>query len=107
MEEQGCIVEDVYVYQDNQSAILLESNGMKSVGKGSRHIKIKYFFATNKIKSKEMKVIYCPTEAMLADFYTKPLQGTLFVNHRNKIMGIKPDDIPQYIKEYEEYMKTL
>ena len=43
MEAQGCIVEDIYVYQDNQSAMLLERNSMKSVGKGTRHIKIKYF----------------------------------------------------------------
>ena len=29
MEEQGCIVEDVYVYQGNQSEILLKNNGVK------------------------------------------------------------------------------
>ena len=40
MERQGCVIEDVYVYQDNHSAILLETNGMKSAGKASRHIKI-------------------------------------------------------------------
>ena len=34
MKSQGCIVEDVYVYQDNQSTILLETNGRASVGKG-------------------------------------------------------------------------
>ena len=39
MESQGCIVEDVHVYQDNESAILLEENGMKSVGKTSKHVK--------------------------------------------------------------------
>ena len=58
MDAQGYVVEDVYVYQDNQSAILLERNGMKSAGKGSRHIGIKYFFITNKINDKELKVIY-------------------------------------------------
>ena len=57
MEAQGYIVEDVYVYQDNQSAILLENNGVKSVGKGTRHIKIKYFFVTDKIKNNKLKVI--------------------------------------------------
>lgn len=33
IEAQGYIVDDVYVYQDNQSAILIETNVMKSVGK--------------------------------------------------------------------------
>ena len=34
---------------------------------------------------------YCPTELMLADFYTKPLQGSLFNFFRRIIMGY--DDI--------------
>ena len=62
------IVEDVFIYQDNQSAILLEKNGLKSVGKGSRHIKIKYFFITDKVKDKEVKILYCPTDKILAYF---------------------------------------
>ena len=57
MEAQLCIVEDVIVYRDNQSAILLENNGQKSVGKGTRHVQIKYFFVTDKIKIDEMKVL--------------------------------------------------
>ena len=81
IEGQGYTVEDAYVYQDNQNAILLENNGAKSGGKGSRHIKIKYFFVTDKIKDKELKIIYCPTKEMIADFFTKPLQGILFVHH--------------------------
>ena len=52
------MVEDVYVYQDNQNAILLEKNGMKSVGKGSRHIKIKYFFVNEKVQNDELKIVY-------------------------------------------------
>ena len=35
MKYQGNLVEDVYVYQDNESAILLENNGINSMGKGS------------------------------------------------------------------------
>ena len=87
--------------------MLLENNGMKSVGKGSRYIKIKYFFITDKIKIEEMRVTYYPTEKMLADFYTKPLQGTLFIVHRNKLMGILPEEFPQYYKEYEAFMIAL
>jgi len=29
------------------------------------------FFVTDKIQKGEVKVAYCPTEKMLADFYTK------------------------------------
>ena len=104
MEAQGYNVEDVYVYQDNQSAILLETNGMKSVGKNSRHIRIKYFFVTDRVKDKELKIIYCPTKEMVADFFTKPLQGVLFVTHRNMVLGIGEDDMPIYRAQYDKYI---
>ena len=34
-------------------------------------------------------MIYCPTGEMLADFYTKPLQGNLYRIFRDVIMGLK------------------
>ena len=51
MEAQGYAVEDMYVYQDKKSTILLENNGMILVGKGPNHI-IKYFFITEKMIQK-------------------------------------------------------
>ena len=107
MESQGYIVEDVYIYQDNQGTILLEKNGMKSVGKGTRHIKIKYFFVADKVKGKEVKIVYCPTKEMVADFYTKPLQGTLFRTHRNAILGIDESNMPIYMNEYTKYIQSI
>jgi hypothetical protein len=47
LEAQGYGVEDSLVYQDNQSAILLEKNGRASSGKRTRHINIRYFFVTD------------------------------------------------------------
>ena len=43
-----------------------------------------------------MKVVWCPTGDMTADFYTKPLQGAMFHNFRDKIMGVvsQPDPGP-------------
>lgn len=63
--------------QDNQSVILLEKKYPFSVGKGSKHINIRYFFVCDKIEKKEIKIIYCPIEEMVAGFNTKPLQGML------------------------------
>ena len=34
-----------------------------------------------------MEIKYCPTEMMLADYFTKPLQGRLFHSLRDIIMG--------------------
>jgi hypothetical protein len=40
LESQGYPVKKNILFQDNQSAILLEENGRKSAGKQSRHLNI-------------------------------------------------------------------
>ena len=78
LEAQGMKVSDNTVYQDNQIAMKLEKNGSASSGEQTRHINIRYFFVTDRIQANEMKVEYCPTQMMIAEFYTKPLQGKMF-----------------------------
>ena len=48
---------------------------------------IRYFKVTEQVKKKAIHVTHCPTEEMVGDFFTKPLQGSLFVKMRNYIMG--------------------
>jgi hypothetical protein len=96
LEAQGYSVKDNIVYQDNQSAILLEKNGRGSSGKRTRHINIRYFFVTDRIGKGEVRIEYCPTKEMKADFFTKPLQGTLFRKFRNWILNLTEDDILRY-----------
>ena len=88
LEEQGVIVKDNIIQQDNQSSILLEKNGKESSGKQTRHMEIRYFFVTDAIKRGMARIDYCPTELMHADFFTKPLQGQLFRAHRAMILGL-------------------
>ncbi len=92
LEAQGYEIKDNIVYQDNQSAILLEKNGKASSSKRTKHINIRYFFIKDRISQKELKVVYCPTEEMRADINTKPLQGKAFYYHRDFIMNIQEDD---------------
>ena len=66
------------MFQDNQSAFLLKKNGKKSSSKRTRHIKIRYYFITDRIKNDELEIEYCPTDKMVADYFTKPLQGKNF-----------------------------
>jgi len=42
---------------------------------------------TDKIKKDEVKIEFCLIHNMLADFFTKPLQGALFVRMRQIIMN--------------------
>jgi len=90
LEAQGYKVDDNIVYQDNKSAILLEKNGRGSAGKRLRHINVRYFFVTDRIEKNELTVECCPTEEMTGDYFTKPLQGALFIKMRDRIMNIQP-----------------
>ena len=61
LEEQGYGVEKNILYQDNKSAILLETNGRKSAGKRSRALNIRYFFLTDQQGKGNLQIEYCPT----------------------------------------------
>ena len=61
LEEQGLIVIDNIVHQDNESTILLEKIGHTSSPKQTHHIEIQYFFITNNITHRCMKVAHRPT----------------------------------------------
>ena len=75
------------LFQDNRSAILLHRNGTNSCSRNTRHINIRYFFLKDRIKSGEIEVVFCPSEEMIADFFTKPIQGRRFMDLRKIIMG--------------------
>jgi hypothetical protein len=71
------------IQQDNTSTIQLENNGQASSTKRTRHINVRYFYVTSKIKEGSIRVIYHPTKQMVSGYLTKPLQGSLFRTHRN------------------------
>ena len=75
---QGWEVNETAVYQDNKSAILLETNGVASSSKRTRHIDIRYYFVKDRIAAGELTIEFCPTDDMWADYFTKPLQGAKF-----------------------------
>jgi hypothetical protein len=93
MIEQGYDVKDNVVYQDNQSAILIERNGRASSGRRTRHVNIRYFFVTDRVKNGELRIEYCPTGDMWGDSFTKPLQGSAFKRQRAQIMNL-PEELP-------------
>jgi hypothetical protein len=39
---------------------------------------------------------------MIADYFTKPLQGSLFRKLRDLVLGIIPADFERYKRRYEE-----
>ena len=87
LEEQGWKDSATIVYQDNTSQILLERNGRSSSTKWTKHMNIRYFYVTEQVEKKPINVTHCTTEEMIGDFFTKPLQGSLFIKMHNYIMG--------------------
>ena len=87
MEEQGYPIDKNILYQDNKSAILLETNGQSSAGKRSRALNVRYFFITDQVEKGNLEIQYCPTDEMIGDFMTKPLQGEKFRKFQDWILG--------------------
>ena len=50
----------------------------RSTSQRTKHIATGYFFMKDRISSNEIKIVHMGTNDMVADFYTKPLQGELF-----------------------------
>ena len=67
----------------------LRRMGKLPVVSRTKHINIRYFFVTDRIKKGDLKVEWCPTDEMIADFWTKPNQGSLFRKFRDRIMGVE------------------
>jgi hypothetical protein len=88
--EQGFHVKETVLYQDNTSSILIEKNGRSSCSKRNRHMNIRYFFIKDQVDSKRVRIEHCPTAEMVADYFTKPLQGGPFRKLRDFIMNIDP-----------------
>ena len=88
--EQGFCVKESLLYQDNTSSILIEKNGQSSCLKQTCHMNIRYFFVKDQVDSKRVCIEHCPTADMIADYFTKPLQGAPFRKLRDLIMNIDP-----------------
>jgi hypothetical protein len=88
LEAQGYPVKENILFQDNQSAMLLESNGRKSAGKRSRHLNIRYFFVADQKEKGNISIEYCPTDQMIGDYMTKPTHGKKFRGFRQQIMNL-------------------
>ena len=77
LDAQGYTMSNNLLHQNNQSLIKLEQNGKVSRGKRTRHIAIRYYFVTDRIAGGDLRVDYCPTERILADFLLNHYKETV------------------------------
>jgi len=74
------------LYEDNQGTIALAKNA-KSHSR-TKHIDIKYHYVRESVEEKNIKLVYCSTEGMIADILTKGLPKPKFEQLRF-LLGVK------------------
>ena len=77
--------EPTIIFEDNQGAIEMAKNPKNH--KRTKHIDICHHFVRERVMLSEIKVIYCPTEDMVADVMTKGLPKHTFEKLRN-LLGV-------------------
>ena len=73
----------------------------------------RYFWIKDRLEKEGIDMKYCPTEKMIADFFTKPLQGELFRKFRAVVMGhvhlnevvLHSDTCKERVEEREKELK--
>mgnify|MGYP003552812888 CR=1 FL=1 len=71
------------IFEDNQSCLKILQD--EKICPRSKHIDVKYYFVRDLWKSKNVLYDYCPTDSMLADILTKPLQKIKICKFRELI----------------------
>ena len=89
MESQAIPIRDNILLQDNKSSILMAEKGRTSLGKRTRAMNVRYFAITDHVGRGEIKIHHCPTDDMVGDFFSKPLQGSKFLKFRALLLGLK------------------
>lgn len=76
------IDEPVKIHQDNQSTIAIATNPVHH--QRVKHMDVRAHFTREHLEKKNIELIYCPTDYMLADIFTKALPAA---THR-RLMGL-------------------
>jgi hypothetical protein len=86
MNEIGYTQDVGIIKQDNMSTMDLIYEG-RAKALSTKHIDRRYFYVRDLITRKLVRVVYCRTDMMIADIFTKPLSGYYFTRLSNKLMN--------------------
>jgi hypothetical protein len=79
LHDIGINIPPPIIYQDNQSTITVITKGLTSKS-STRHIDVRRLWIREVIDAKSVVLSFMPTEAMIADGFTKALSGEKFKN---------------------------
>ena len=81
--------EPTTIYEDNQGTIAVSLQSPGEVSSRTKHIAVRYFFIRQHVEDGDFEVIYCNTDDMIADVFTKPLGNLKFLKFR-EMLGVLP-----------------
>ena len=87
LEGQKVFVDAIDLHEDNTSTISLMVKGASTTAR-TRHIRVRYFFIKERIDSQEVRVQHTPTDDIVADLLTKPIQGARFIRLRDLLNSL-------------------
>ena len=87
LEEINYNISKIILFQDNTSTINLINN-QRPTSQRTLHIDTRYFFVRQRQQLHNFSIQHIPTDKMVADLLTKPLQGAKFNTLKGEIMGV-------------------
>jgi hypothetical protein len=81
--DYGFTQDTMVIHCDNTNAINISKNPVRH--SRTKHIDIRHHFIRDLVESREVALIFIPTENQLADILTKPLDGSRFESLRKAI----------------------
>jgi len=67
-------------------------NGKLLSGKRTKHLDVRYFYVKDLIERGVLSVNHCVSDDMIADFFTKPLQGSRFKKLIDVVLNLNRKD---------------
>jgi hypothetical protein len=86
LNSMGYAQKPTRIYQDNKSTMTIANKGYDMHSR-TKHVSLRYFSVSDLVQRCELILSYLPTEEMIADILTKPLQGQLFNRLCDGLMG--------------------
>jgi hypothetical protein len=76
----------IQIAEDNSACIAQAESGLRHVRK-AKHYEVRLRFLQQLVVDRDVEFVYCPTDLMLADFFTKPLDSEKFKRFRDYMMA--------------------
>jgi 3-phenylpropionate/cinnamic acid dioxygenase small subunit len=84
-DEESSHQHKAMIMEDYQACIAMSNYPITH--KRTKLIDVRFHFVREKVESKEVELVYIPTQYQLADILTKPLSNIRLAMIRNRIMG--------------------